>query len=39
MFVALTLQRNGEEIIMSITLGGTTEKPPMEIENVKVDYH
>ena len=34
--VALTLQRNGEEIIMSITLGGTTEELPMEIENVNV---
>ena len=34
--VALTLQRKDEEIIMSITSGGTTEKPPMEIENVNV---
>ena len=34
--VALTLQRKDEEIIMSITSSGTTEKPPMEIENVNV---
>ena len=28
--VELTLERNGEEIILPVTLGGTSEKPPLE---------
>lgn len=34
--IKLTLERNGEEITLPVTLGGPSEKPPMEAENVDV---
>ena len=34
--VELTLERNGEEIILPVILGGTSEKPPLEAGVVDV---
>ena len=34
--VEVTLKRNGEEITLSVTLGGTSEKPPLETDIVDV---
>ena len=31
--IQLTLERNGEEITLPVTLGGPSEKPPMETKN------
>jgi len=30
--VELTLERNGEEIVLQVTLGGTSEKPPLKAD-------
>ena len=34
--IKLTLERNGEEITLPVTLGGPSEKPPMEAKDVDV---
>ena len=34
--VELTLERGGATIIMPVTLGGTSEKPPMEADVIDV---
>ena len=34
--VVLTLDRKGKEIILSVTLGGTSEKPPLEVGIIDV---
>lgn len=34
--VMLTLMRNGEEIILPVTLGGSSEKPPLEVGIIDV---